>query len=105
MPFYYKCGNSFIKTKTQLKEVPESFEQITEEKYFSYHQITEETIDENALRIAQLKQELAATDYQCLKWSEGWLTDEEYAPIKAQRQELRDEINALENSTVIEGGN
>lgn len=49
-------------------------------------------------QITDLKAQLAATDYQCLKWCEGYLTDEEYQPIKEQRQELRDKINELENS-------
>lgn len=49
-----------------------------------------------AHRIAELKAQLAATDYKCLKYMEGWLTDAEYAPIRAERQALRDEINALE---------
>lgn len=47
-------------------------------------------------RIAELKANLSATDYQAIKYAEGWLTDEEYAPIKAQRQAWRDEINELE---------
>ena len=47
-------------------------------------------------QIAAKKAELAATDYQALKYFENWLSAEEYAPIKAHRQELRDEINALE---------
>lgn len=49
-----------------------------------------------AHRIAELKARLAATDYKTLKYFEGWLTDGEYAPIKAERQAIRDEINALE---------
>lgn len=47
-------------------------------------------------QIANLKMQLAATDYLCLKWAEGHITDEEYAPIKAERQALRDRINELE---------
>ena len=47
-------------------------------------------------RIEMLKAELASTDYKAIKYAEGWLTEEEYAPIKAQRQAIRDEINALE---------
>ncbi len=46
--------------------------------------------------IAALKQQLEETDYQTLKYFEGWLTAEEYAPIKAHRQRLRNEINRLE---------
>ena len=48
-------------------------------------------------RIEMLKSELAATDYKAIKYAEGWLTEEEYAPIKAARQAIRDEINALES--------
>lgn len=46
--------------------------------------------------IADLQNHLAETDYQAIKYAEGWITEEEYAPIKAQRQAWRDEINRLE---------
>lgn len=48
------------------------------------------------IRIAELKQLLASTDYQAIKFAEGQLTKEEYEPIKLQRQEWRNEINSLE---------
>lgn len=51
---------------------------------------------ENSELILQLKQKLLNTDYLCLKYAEGELTEEEYAPIKAQRKEWREEINRLE---------
>lgn len=47
-------------------------------------------------RIAELKANLSATDYQAIKYAEGWMTAEEYAPIREQRQAWRDEINELE---------
>ena len=47
-------------------------------------------------QILGLKIQLSDTDYKAIKYAEGWLTDEEYAPIKAERQALRDKINALE---------
>ena len=47
-------------------------------------------------KIAELKYKLIETDYQAIKYAEGQLTEEEYAPIKAQRQAWRDEINLLE---------
>ena len=47
-------------------------------------------------RINILKLNLANTDYQAVKYAEGVITDDDYAPIKAQRQAWRDEINALE---------
>lgn len=47
-------------------------------------------------RIDELKQLLAESDYKALKFAEGWLTGDEYALTKAERQAWRDEINALE---------
>ena len=47
-------------------------------------------------KINALKQELASTDYKALKYAEGWFTEEEYAPIKALREELREKIRLLE---------
>lgn len=50
------------------------------------------------MRIFEIKQKLAETDYQAIKFAEGELTYAEFAPIKAQRKAWRDEINALEKS-------
>lgn len=47
-------------------------------------------------QIDMLKAELSKTDYKAIKYAEGWITAEEYEPIKAERQALRDKINALE---------
>ena len=52
-------------------------------------------------RIEMLKAELASTDYKAIKYAEGWLTEAEYAPIKAARQAIRDEINALESKAEV----
>lgn len=57
--------------------------------------ITEEQKIKNT-KIAELKYKLMQTDYQAIKYAEGQLSEEEYAPIKAQRQLWRDEINLLE---------
>lgn len=48
-------------------------------------------------QITSLKSQLANTDYQAIKYSEGWFTEEEYAPIKAERESLRNQIRELEN--------
>lgn len=45
---------------------------------------------------AELKKQLADTDYKAIKYSEGWFTEEEYAPIKAMRESLREQIRKLE---------
>lgn len=47
-------------------------------------------------QIGRLKAKLRNTDYQAIKYFEGLLSEEEYAPIKKQRQAWRDEINKLE---------
>ena len=47
-------------------------------------------------QIIELKQKLADTDYKAIKYAEGAISEEEYAPIKQQRQAWRDEINELE---------
>lgn len=63
-------------------------------------EMTEEEI-EKLLPVAEdqiesLKQQLADSDYKALKYAEGWINEEEYAPIKAERQRIRDEINRLQ---------
>lgn len=54
------------------------------------------------IKIQLLKKQLADSDYKALKYAEGFITDEEYAPIKAARQKIREEINRLEKEL---GGN
>lgn len=48
-------------------------------------------------QIDLLKKKLADTDYKAIKYAEGLISDEEYKPIKAERQRIRDEINRFEN--------
>ena len=47
-------------------------------------------------KVKELKRLLEKTDYKAIKFSDGALSEEEYAPIRKQRQEWRDEINKLE---------
>lgn len=47
-------------------------------------------------QIMQLKEQLAATDYKAIKYAEGWLSDDEYAPFKAERERIREMIRELE---------
>lgn len=46
-------------------------------------------------RIAELKELLANTDYQAIKFAEGQISAEDYEPMKLQRQAWRDEITSL----------
>ena len=48
-------------------------------------------------RIKELKTKLDESDYKAIKFAEGVLTEEEYAPIREERQRYRDEINQLES--------
>lgn len=48
------------------------------------------------LEIYKTKQALKRTDYKCLKYVDGALTEAEYAETKAERAELRNKINELE---------
>lgn len=47
-------------------------------------------------KITALKEQLASTDYKAIKFAEGWISAEDYAEIRAERQAIRDQINALE---------
>lgn len=69
--------------------------EVNQEALDKYNAEHPDTPDVEA-QIAELKANLADTDYQAIKYAEGWLTDEEYEPIKEQRQAWRDEINELE---------
>lgn len=53
--------------------------------------------------INALKQLLANTDYRAIKHSEGLISEEDYAGIKAQRQSWRERINELEALLEEEG--
>ena len=46
--------------------------------------------------ISQCKENLKATDYKAIKFSEGIIPESEYAPIRTQREEWRSLINQYE---------
>lgn len=48
----------------------------------------------------KFKEKLAETDYKAIKFAEGELTEEEYAPTREERRAWRDEINRLEAELV-----
>lgn len=52
--------------------------------------------------IETLKRQLSATDYQAIKYAEGELTADEFAPVKAQRIEWRKRINELEKEVAVD---
>ena len=58
-------------------------------------------IDEVQRKISEAKAKLSQTDYQAIKYAEGFISEADYAQIKAQRQAWRDEINTLETELAI----
>ena len=65
-------------------------EELAQQKAF------EQSAEFKQMQISQLKAQLAETDYKAIKYAEGWISAEEYAPIKAERQRIRNQINELE---------
>lgn len=67
-------------------------EEINIQIYIPY---TKEELEQQ--RLFELKDKLSATDYEAIKYAEGWFTDEEYEPIKQYRESLRQQIRAIED--------
>lgn len=64
--------------------------------------ISEERIDlrqkNSEELIVEYKQKLRESDYKAIKYAEGVMSLDEYAPIKIERQMLRTKINELEKT-------
>lgn len=103
MHYYYRLvgTKSTIICNSPFNILPEGYEEITEEAYNeiinSVNQKHIHKTNEKIIRIKALKNLLAESDYKAIKYAEGIYTEEEYAPIKNQRQAWRDEINTLES--------
>lgn len=54
-------------------------------------------MNEIYVKIAMVKEKLRATDYLAIKYAEGLISEEDYKPIKEQRQVWRAEINKLQD--------
>ena len=65
--------------------IVEHFKKIQSSPTYSYQQ-----------KISELKLKLSATDYKAIKYAEGLISPEEYAPIKAEREAWRAEIREAE---------
>ena len=110
--YYYKAknGNGFLSLKSPLgKEEAKSYIEITKEEfdeltYVAPYEPTEEelAIEAKKEQIAQLKRELAVTDYVVIKIAEAETAEEqaalreEYAEVITARKSYRVQINQLE---------
>lgn len=94
---YDNGGKDIIKVIDQpyIEEKDAYDEEIIKTIFVPY---TNEEIEINEInnRINELKELLQQSDYKAIKYLEGYYTDEEYEPIKQERQSYRDEINLLE---------
>ena len=71
-----------------------------------FKSINEQKTKENPLypyqqKINELKRKLSATDYKAIKYAEGLISEEEYAPIKAERESYRVQIREAEEQIKI----
>lgn len=55
-----------------------------------------EKIEKLEVELTNYKQELSNTDYLVLKYSEGFLTDDQFATISKDREALRGKVRDLE---------
>lgn len=100
--YYYKhvFNGGLMNLKSPINDL--EYIQITKEEYEELAKISVDEFapvnDDTLSKIIELKIKLAKTDYQAIKFAEGWLSEEEFAPIKAKRQELRNKINELEST-------
>ncbi len=85
----------FIKFKIENGNIVDVIDNINERQKFNEYQNIK-------IKIERLKKNLSDTDYKAIKYAEGQLLEEEYAPIKAERQNWRDEINELEAKLGLE---
>ena len=94
----YSNGGKDVKWVIDTPSSPEVIEHDETEEIKVYIPYTDEELQKITAeaRIEELKRLLRASDYKAIKYAEGVLTDEEYAPAKAERQAYRNEINDLE---------
>lgn len=84
----YIIDQAYVESKAAYDET------IPVKRYVEYTK-EEIKLHETTERVTRLREQLAATDYEAIKYAEGWFTEEEYAPIKAERESLRQQIRLL----------
>lgn len=93
------CVNPEMKeTNEEIIEVGNKMFFASQTKEIEKAKVEQKRIDEINFQIFELKDQLSATDYKCLKYIDGALSDSEYAEVKAYRAKLREQINKLEDS-------
>ena len=95
----YPNGGKILEEVVDVEGKPYIPAHIEREEILVYIPYTENELAMLAAEreIAELKMKLRDTDYQAIKFAEGVLSEDEYAPIRTQRQAWRDRINELES--------
>ena len=110
----YCESNSFKDTVNTIVLTDDQYNELGKTLKFSNGKLIEMTEEEKTQaeselaiadkkkRINELKSLLQATDYQAIKYAEGEMPNEEYAPVKELRKGWRKEINDIEALLSIE---
>lgn len=104
--YYYKDSQNrtaVLKHKLSEEELGDNVE-ITEEEYNSIREQKKQNLlakantprNQKLSQILKFKQLLRDSDYKLLKYQDGDMTEEEYAPIRKDRHDWRARINELE---------
>lgn len=103
LKYFYKTSNGKGYLADYVPHKEEGLVEITKEEWDAHlaslhHEPTAAELAkrEKRSRIAFLKRELARTDYEAIKYSEGEMSAEDYESYKVQRRAWRAEINQLE---------
>lgn len=95
--FYSPTGNYEVWT-----EKPDGY--LTAEEWLAAHPTEDAAPDletERARVLAEIKTAIAATDYKCLKFVDGALSEDEYAETRTHRAALRAIYDTVEAATGI----
>ncbi len=98
-----ELAQKFIKNYPFVELIYDELKNVIDVKVLKEQKEATEKRQRTLGEIERLKQKLSDTDYQAIKYAEGQILEEEYAPIKAKRQVWRDEINKLEAELLKEG--
>ena len=95
------CDFIFVDTLPQFTPYRQIYKVVdnaltVEDLQLTAEQEKEVSIMEINNQIYTLKEQLAETDFKALKFIDGELTEDEYAPIREQRHNFRVKINELE---------
>ena len=94
----YKNGGKDVKKVIDVPGKPYIPAHVEKEEIQVYIPYTEKELEQASAKreICELKALLSQTDYKAIKFAEGMISAEQYAPDKAQRQAWRERIGELE---------